>query len=113
MNYKKAKKYVIGCMKEMLGPGFKTIQRNVISSLNNYILTFWNGYFMVAVCFKEDNRTELLKADVSEEAKQLIRKGKMFSPKIRRFPVEFQITTVEQCADIYTILKYKIRLEAN
>ena len=67
---------------------------------------------MVAIWFKEDNRAEILRADVSEETKELIRKGKMFGPKMRTFPVEFEIRDTKQIADVCTLLKYKIRLEA-
>jgi hypothetical protein len=72
----------------------------------------WDGYFNIAIWFKEDNRMELLKADVTETTKQLIRKGKMFGPKMRTFPVEFEIKTAEQLADISTMIKLKKQLEA-
>ena len=78
-----------------------------------YWSSAWDGYFVVAIWFKEDNRAEILKADVSEETKQLIRKGKMFGPKMRTFPVEFEIIDAKQIADICTLIQYKKRLEAN
>ena len=72
----------------------------------------WDKYFVVAIWFKEDNRPEILRADVSEKTKQLIRNGKMFGPKMRTFPVEFEVTDTGQIADICTLIKFKQKLEA-
>ena len=90
-----------------------TTMRGTHKSKNIYWLSAWDKYFVLAVWFKEDNRAEILNADVSEETKQRIRKGKMFGPKMRTFPVEFEITDIRLLVDIYTIIKYKIKLEAN
>jgi hypothetical protein len=72
----------------------------------------WDGYFNVAIWFKEINRDEILRADVSDETKKLIRNAKLFSQKMRTFPLEFEVRTAEQLADIYTLIRYKKRLEA-
>ena len=77
-----------------------------------YWSSAWDKYFVVAIWFKEDNRAEILKADVSDETKQLIRNGKMFGPKMRTFPVEFEVTSGEQIADVCTLIQCKKRLEA-
>ena len=79
---------------------------------NVYWLSVWDGLFKVAIWFKEDNRAEILGSDVSEGTKQIIREGKMFGPKMRTFPVEFEVIDLDTIADIYTLLKHKIRLEA-
>ena len=89
-----------------------TTPRGANKVKNIYWLSAWDGHFQMAVWFKEDNRMEILKADVTEETKQLIRKGKMFGPKMRTFPVEFEIKTTSQLNDIYTLLRLKIQLEA-
>ena len=77
-----------------------------------YWSSAWDKYFVVAVWFKEDNRAELLRASVSEQTKQLIRNAKMFGPKMRTFPVEFQVTDPSQIPDICTMIKLKKQLEA-
>jgi len=89
-----------------------TTPRGTNKVKNIYWLSVWDGYFNIAVWFKEDNRMEILKANVSEQTKQLIRKGKMFGPKMRTFPVEFEVKTTKPIMDIYTIIKQKIQLEA-
>jgi len=77
-----------------------------------YWLSVWDGYFCIAVWFKEDNRAEALRSDVSEDTKKLIRAGKMFGPKMRTFPVEFEVRDTKQVADIFTMLRLKQKLEA-
>ena len=89
-----------------------TTPRGANKTKNIYWLSAWDKHFKMSIWFKEDNRTEILKSDVSEQTKQLIRKGKMFGPKMRTFPVEFEITTTEPIADIYTLIKLKKQLEA-
>ena len=89
-----------------------TTPRGANKEKNLYWSSAWDKYFVVAIWFKEDNRDEILKSNVSEETKQLIRKGKMFGPKMRTFPVEFEITSSAQIADVCTLLRYKKRLEA-
>jgi len=89
-----------------------TTPRGTNKEKNLYWFSAWDKYFVVAIWFKEDDRAEILKANVSEETKELIRNGKMFGPKMRTFPVEFEIRDTKQIADVCTLLKYKIRLEA-
>ena len=79
---------------------------------NIYWLSAWDGYFRVAIWFKEKNRAEILNAYVSDETKKLIRSAKMLGPKMQTFPVEFEVRTTEPLADIFTLIKYKKRLEA-
>jgi len=89
-----------------------TTLRGANKTKNIYWMSAWEKYFVVAVWFKEDNRAELLKADVSENTKRLIREGKMFGPKMRTFPVEFEVRDNKQLADIYMMLRLKKKLEA-
>jgi len=70
----------------------------------------FEGYFSVAVWFKEKNRAEVLMADVSEKTIQLIRDAETMG-KLPTFPVVFDVTTVEQLADIYALLDCKKRIE--
>ena len=77
---------------------------------NLYWLYIYEGYFSVAVWFKEKNRTEVLRADVSEKTKKLIRDTKTMG-KLPTFPVVFDITTVEPLVDIYILLDCKKRIE--
>jgi len=89
-----------------------TTPRGTNKAKNLYWLSVWEELFKVAIWFKEDNRAEILKTDVSESTKQLIREGKMFGPKMRTFPVEFEVIDADQLCDVYTLIKEKIRLEA-
>jgi len=89
-----------------------TTVRGANKTKNIYWLSVWDGYFHVAVWFKEMNRAEILKADISEETKQLIRGAKIFGPKMKTFPIEFQVKTTNQIQDIYTLIRYKKKLEA-
>ena len=75
-----------------------------------YWLYVYDGYFCVAVWFKEKNRTEILDANVSVKTKELIRNAKT-AGKVPTFPVMFDITTDELLADIYTLIDCKKRLE--
>ena len=77
-----------------------------------YWSSAWDGYFNVAIWFKEMNRAEILRADISDETRQLIRNAKVFGPKMQTFPVEFEVRNTEPLADIYTLIRYKKRLEA-
>jgi len=72
----------------------------------------WDGYFVVAIWFLEQNRAEILDADVSDKTKQLIRNAKLFSQKMKTFPLEFKVADATQLADICTLIKCKKRLEA-
>jgi len=75
-----------------------------------YWLHVFDGYFSVAVWFKEKNRMEVLNADVSDQARQLIQNAATMG-KMPTFPVEFDISTVEPLGDIYVLLDCKKRLE--
>jgi len=77
---------------------------------NLYWLYVYDGYFSVAVWFKEKNRVEILNANVSEKAKGLICDAETMG-KLPTFPVVFDIRTVEPLADIYVLLEWKKRLE--
>jgi len=92
------------------GQHWWTTPRGARKEKNLYWLYVYEGYFSVAVWFKEKNRTEVLMADVSEKTIQLIRNAKTMG-KLPTFPVVFDITTVEPLADIYALLDCKKRLE--
>jgi len=92
------------------GQHFWTTPRGTRKEKNLYWLHVYEGYFSVAVWFKEKNRAEVLMADVSEKTKQLIRDAETMG-KMPTFPVVFDISTSEPLADIYTLLDCKKRLE--
>ena len=92
------------------GQYFWTTTRGAKKEKNLYWLHVYEGYFSVAVWFKEKNRAEVLMADVSEKTKQLIRDAETMG-KMPTFPAVFDITTVEPLTDIYTLLDCKKRLE--
>ncbi|MCL2378574.1 MAG: DUF3788 domain-containing protein [Defluviitaleaceae bacterium] len=75
-----------------------------------YWLHVFEGFFSVAVWFKEKNRTEILTADVSEKTIERIR-GANTMGKLPTFPVEFDITASDMLGDVYTLLDCKKRLE--
>ena len=87
-----------------------TTPRGAKKEKNLYWLYVYEGYFSVAVWFKEKNRVEILKADVSDKTKQLISDAETHG-KLPTFPVVFDITTAEPLADIYTLLDCKKKLE--
>ena len=92
------------------GQHWWTTPRGARKEKNLYWLYVFEGYFSVAVWFKEKNRTEVLNADVSEKTKQLISDAKTMG-KLPTFPVVFDITTTEPFADIYALLDCKKRIE--
>ncbi|MCL2404468.1 MAG: DUF3788 domain-containing protein [Defluviitaleaceae bacterium] len=75
-----------------------------------YWLHVYEGYFGVVVWFKEKNRDEILKADVSDETKQKICDSSTMG-KLPTFPVMFDITDTTQHNDIYELLGWKKKLE--
>jgi len=75
-----------------------------------YWLYVFDGYFDVAIWFKEKNREEILKANVSEATIGRITSAETMG-KLPTFPVVFKLTETEPLADIYTLLEYKKRLE--
>jgi hypothetical protein len=93
------------------GQHWWTTPRGKKKEKNLYWLHVCEGYFCVAVWFKEKNRNEALKAGVSEKTKRLIRDAKTMG-KMPTFPVRFDITTAELLADIYELIDCKKRIEA-
>ncbi|MCL2570716.1 MAG: DUF3788 domain-containing protein [Firmicutes bacterium] len=89
-----------------------TTPRGANKTKNIYWLSVWEELFKVTLWFKEDNRAEILKTNITESTKQLIKNSKMFGPKMRTFPVEFEIIDANSLTDVYTLLKHKIQLEA-
>lgn len=92
------------------GQHWWTTKRGTQKEKTLYWLYVFEGYFRVAVWFKEKNRTEVLMVDVNEKTKQLIFDAKP-KGKMPTFPVVFEITTVEPLTDIYTLLDCKKKLE--
>ena len=92
------------------GQYFWTTPRGTRKEKNLYWLHVYEGFFCVAVWFKEKNRNELLSTDVSEQTKQIIRDAKTMG-KLPTFPVVFNITTAKSFSDIYTLLDYKKKME--
>ena len=75
-----------------------------------YWLHVFEGFFDVAVWFKEKNRLEAMKAIVSEKTGQLILDAKTMG-KVATFPVVISVTTTETLADIYALIECKKRFE--
>ena len=92
------------------GQHFWTTPRGAKKEKNLYWLHVCKGYFCVAVWFKEKNRSEALKANVSEKTKQMIRAAKTMG-KMPTFPVQFKITTAQPLADLYALIDCKKRIE--
>ena len=92
------------------GQHWWTTPRGAKKEKNLYWLYIFEGYFSVAVWFKEKNRMEVLEADVSDKTKQLVSDAKTMG-KLPTFPVVFDITTAEPLLDIYALIDCKKRLE--
>ena len=92
------------------GQHFWTTSRGTRKEKNLYWLHVFEGYFNVAVWFKEKNRTEILNVNVSEKAKRLIQNAETMG-KVATFPVMFSVTNAEPLADIYELIDCKKRLE--
>jgi len=75
-----------------------------------YWLHVYDGYFSVAIWFKEKNRAEVLRACVGEKTKQLICDAKTWG-KVPTFPVVFDISTADPLADVYELIDRKKKLE--
>jgi len=75
-----------------------------------YWLHVFEGHFSIVVWFKEKNRVEVLKADVSEKTLQRISNANTMG-KLPTFPVEFDITTAGQLPDVHVLLECKKILE--
>lgn len=92
------------------GQHFWTTARGTRKEKNLYWLYIYEGYFSVAIWFKEKNRTELLNANLSEHTRQLINSAETMG-KLPTFPVLFEIRTLEPLAEIYSLIGYKKKLE--
>ena len=92
------------------GRHFWTTPKGTKKEKNLYWLHVYEGYFSVAVWFKEKNRMEVLSANVSEKTKQLICDAKTMG-KMPTFPVRFDVSTTEPLMDIYVLLECKKRIE--
>jgi len=92
------------------GQHWWTTPKGAKKEKNLYWLHVFDGYFNVAVWFKEKNRTEVQKANVSDKTKQLIRDAETMG-KMPTFPVIFSITSTEPLVDVYELLDCKKRLE--
>ena len=92
------------------GKHFWTTPRGTEKEKIMYWLHVFDGYFDVAVWFKEKNRTGLLVADVSEKTKRLILETETFG-KVPTFPVVSEVTSPDTLADIFTLIEWKKKLE--
>ena len=75
-----------------------------------YWLSAWEGYFKLAIYFKERSRPEVEKVAVSEKTRRIIAEAKQMG-KMPSFPVTFDITADEPLADIYALIDCKKRME--
>ena len=87
-----------------------TTSRGTMKEKTLYWLHVFEGYFSVAIWFKEKNRMETLNADVSEKTQHLILDAAT-AGKMPTFPVVFNITTAEPLADLYALINCKKRIE--
>ena len=87
-----------------------TTARGAVKEKTLYWLHVFEGYFSVAIWFKEKNRMEALNANVSEKAKHMILDAKTMG-NVPTFPVVFDITTTESFADIYELINHKKIIE--
>jgi len=92
------------------GQHWWTTPRGTNKEKTLYWLYVYDGFFSVAVWFKEKNRSEAMKANVSEKTQQLILDAKTHG-KMPTFPVILDITTVELLSDIYALINCKKELE--
>jgi len=92
------------------GQHWWTTKRGTQKEKTLYWLYVFKGHFKVAVWFTEKNREEILMADVSDQAQQLILNTKP-TGKLTTFPIIFEVTTAKQLADIYTLIECKKKLE--
>lgn len=89
-----------------------TTPRGAKKEKNLYWLSVWEKYIKISVWFKGSNRAEVLKLNISNKTKNVIAGAKIMGEKMNTFPVEFEVTTAEQLADIYELIQCKKRLEA-
>jgi len=87
-----------------------TTSRGTKKEKTLYWLHFFEGYFTMAIWFKEKNRMEVLKNDVSDKTAQLILNTETMG-KLPTFPVMFDVATGEPLEDIFALLDCKKKLE--
>jgi len=92
------------------GQHFWTTTRGTHKEKTLYWLHVFGGSFDVAVWFKEKNRMEAMRANVSDKTRQLILDAKIIG-KVPTFPVVFNVTTTEPLADICALIDCKKLLE--
>ena len=92
------------------GQHWWTTPRGTNKEKTLYWLYIYKGFFSVAVWFKEKNRYEAMKANVSEKTQQLILDAKTHG-KMPTFPVILDISSSEPLSDIYALINCKKRLE--
>ena len=92
------------------GQHFWTTPKGTHKEKTLYWLHVFDGYFDIAVWFKEKNRMEAMKSNVSEKTRQMILDAGTMG-KMPTFPVVFNITTTEPLADIFTLIECKKRIE--
>ena len=88
------------------GQHFWTTPKGTKKAKNLYWLHVFDGCFSVTVWFKEKNRAEILRANVSEKTNQLIRNAET-AGKVPTFPVVFDINTAEPIADLCAMIDCK------
>lgn len=77
-----------------------------------YWLHVFDGYFCVAVWFKEKNRVVAQECGVSDEAKKMIGKSETWG-KVPTFPAEFEVHSREHFDDICALIRCKKEVERN
>lgn len=92
------------------GQYFWTTTRGTRKEKNLYWLYIYEGYFSIAIWFKEKNREYILQTDVSKETKQRIQNAETMG-KLPTFPVVLELSTKELLSDVYTLLECKKKLE--
>ena len=92
------------------GRYFWTTKKGTKKEKNLYWLHVFDGYFNMAVWFKEKNRAKILNADVRDKTKQLISDSETYG-KIPTFPIVIEVTSTDTLADIYELINYKKLLE--
>lgn len=92
------------------GQHFWTTKRGTKKEKTLYWLYVYEGYFSIAVWFKEKNRAELLAAGLEEKTRQRISDAGTMG-KLPTFPVGIDITGAEALGEVYTLLDWKKKLE--
>ena len=92
------------------GQHFWTTSRGTKKEKNLYWLHVYEGFFCLAIWFKEKNRDLLIEANVTETTRQLIKNAET-AGKIPTFPVVFTIYESEILKDVAIILEMKKQLE--